>query len=113
MKVIHAYVKPHKLTPVTMAVHKVDGVTGMSILEARGFGRSLGRSERHRVADGVADYAPCVKIEMFCRDAIAGLVVARIREAAHTGLRGDGKIYILPAEDAVRIETGQCGEEAV
>ncbi len=114
MKEIKAYIKPHKLALVTMALHKLDGrLTGMSVLDVRGFGRSRGRNAPHRVVQDLIDYVPHVKIEIICRDELASAVVDIIEKTAYTGLRGDGKIYVSSVEQAVRIETGERGDAAV
>ena len=113
MKEIKAYIKPHKLTAVTHALHQVDGLTGMSAIEVRGFGQSKGKSERHRIDYELELLVSHVKVEVACRDELVDQVVAVIQQAAHTGLSGDGKIYVSAIEDAVRIGTGEHGECAV
>lgn len=113
MKEIKAYIKPHKLQDVTLALHKVEGLTGMSVVDVRGFGRSRGKDSPHRAVDDVVDYVPHVKIEIVCLDSMVEEVISTIEKAAHTGLRGDGKIYVTNVETAVRIETGDRGEAAV
>lgn len=112
MKEINAYLKPHKLQAVTLALRQLAGVTGMSVSETRGFGRSKGKSSRHRAEDDLADYAPHVKIELVCKDELVEAVIAAIQRNAHTGLQGDGKIYVSSVETAVRIQTGERGESA-
>ncbi len=104
MKEVKAYIKPHRLSPVTLALHEIEGLSGMSVIDARGYGRS--RTQ-------VGDYVPHVKIEVVCLDNLVDTVVTTIEKAAYTGLRGDGKIYVSPVENAVRIETGEHGESAV
>lgn len=113
MKEIKAYIKPHKLGAVTLALHGIEGLTGMSLSEVRGFGRSRARNEAHRPTDDLVDYVAHVKIEIVCRDELARTVVDVIQKAAHTGLRGDGKIYVSSVEDALRIQTGERGRDAV
>lgn len=113
MKEIKAYIKPHKLTAVTMALHRIEGLTGASVSDVRGFGRGKDKSRRHRVMDDLIDYEPHVKLEVVCQDAAAEAVVSAIQTAAHTGLRGDGKIYVIDVQDVVRIETGERGEPTV
>ncbi len=113
MKEVKAYIKPHKLSDVTLALHKVEGLTGMSVVDVRGFGRSRGENEGHRVVADLVDYVPHVKIEIICRDEMAEKVISVIENAAHTGLRGDGKIYVSSIEAAVRIETGERGNTVV
>lgn len=113
MKEIKAYIKPHKLGAVTLALHGIEGLTGMSLSEVRGFGRSKARNAPHRPTDDLMDYVPHVKIEIVCRDEVAKTVADVIQKAAHTGLRGDGKIYVSSIDDALRIQTGERGEDAV
>lgn len=113
MKEIKAYIRPHKLSEVILALHKVEGLSGMSVINAHGFGRGRAApSPRHAEAP-VMDTTPCVKIEILCRDELVEEVVSAIGESAHTGLRGDGKIYVTPVETAVRISTGERGETVV
>lgn len=114
MTEVRAYIKPHKLDEVTLALHHVEGLTGMSVSDVKGFGRGLAKDAPHSIHEDLADYAPHVKIEIFCREALVDEVVETIRQAAHTGLRGDGKIYVVShVEQAVRISTGERGEAAV
>jgi len=113
MKEIKAYIKPHKLSAVSHALHQVEGLTGMSVVEVQGFGRSKGKSERHRVEDELELLVSHVKVEVVCGDELADEVVAVIQRTAHTGLRGDGKIYVSGVEDAVRIATDERGVAAV
>ena len=112
MKEIKAYIKPHKLSAVTLALHGIEGLTGMSLTEVRGFGRSKAKNAPHRLTDDLDDYVPHVKIEIFCRDELVETIVNVIQKAAHTGLRGDGKIYVLPVETALRIQTNERGQNA-
>ncbi|QNN25157.1 P-II family nitrogen regulator [Planctomycetales bacterium ZRK34] len=107
MKKIEAFIKAHRLDDVTLALHHVEGLTGMTVSEARGFGR--GRGAEHNPDD----FHQVVRIEVFCADALADKVVQTIEHAGHTGLRGDGKVYVLPVEQAVRISSGERGEVAV
>jgi nitrogen regulatory protein PII len=109
MKRVTAYIKPHKLSDVTRALHRIDGLTGMSAADVRGFGRGRAKD----VPQDLVDYVPHVRLEAVCRDEIVEEVVETIRREAHTGLRGDGKIYVAPVEDAIRISTGERGEAAV
>lgn len=112
MKEIKAYIKPHKVGAVTLALRGVEGLTGMSLTEVRGFGRSKARNAPHRLTDDLDDYVPHVKIEIVCRDELVETVVGAIQKAAHTGLRGDGKIYISTVDDALRIQTAERGQNA-
>ena len=109
MKQVIAYIKPLKLSETTLALHKIDGLTGMSVIECKGYGRGGAKS----VAEGLVDHVPHVKLEIACADDIVDEVVATIQRAAHTGLRGDGKIYVLTVESAVRISTGERGDVAI
>lgn len=113
MKEIKAYIKPHKLPTVTLALHQIQGLTGMSVSDARGFGRSKGQSRRHRVTDELADYSSYVRIEIVCKDELMEPILRAIQQSAHTGLQGDGKIYVGQVETALRIQTGERGEIAV
>jgi len=113
MKEIKAYIKPHKLSKVTLALHKVNGLTGMSVMDIRGFGRGRAKNAPHRIVDNLVDYVPHVKIEIVCTADLVEEIVAIIQQEAHTGLKGDGKIYISNVEDAVRIQTGERGDSAV
>ena len=113
MKEIKAYIKPHKLSEVTLALHKVEGLTGLSVTNVQGFGRGRARGAPQRMVDDLVEYMPRVKLELVCRDELVEEIVALIAQIAHTGLRGDGKLYVTPVEAAVRISTGERGEEAV
>ncbi len=111
MKHIIAYIKPHKLSEVTLALHKVEGLTGMTVLDVKGFGR--GRKGKTSLEEQLYDFVPHVKIEIFCVDELVEEITTTIEKAAHTGLRGDGKIYICDAHEAVRISSGERGEIAI
>lgn len=114
MKKLNAYAKPHKLSDVTLALHHVNGLTGISVADGRGFGRGRAKDSPHSSLEDLVDYIPHVKIEVVCHDEMVDEIVETIRQAAHTGLRGDGKIYVFACvEDAVRISTGERGETAV
>lgn len=113
MKMVIAYIKPHKLSAVTTALHKLEDLSGMSVGDVRGFGRGRAKDAPHRVVEDLVDYVPHARIEVACHDTIAEQVIEAIENAAHTGLRGDGKIYVLSLEQAVRIESGERGEAAV
>jgi len=112
MKKIEAIIKPFKLDEVKEALQDV-GLQGVTVLEARGFGRQKGHTELYRGAEYVVDFLPKVKIELVVPDTLAGAAIEAIRNAAQTGRIGDGKIFVLPVEDAVRIRTGESGEDAV
>ena len=113
MKEVRAYIQPHKLQAVSHALHQLAEVTGMSATMARGFGRRVSASESHRVEEELELLAPCVRVEVVCQDGAVEAVVHTIQRAAHSGLRGDGIIYVSRVEDAVRIATGERGERAV
>ena len=112
MKEIKAYIKPHQLPKVTLALHKVEGLTGMSAVEVRGFGRSKAKDSPHTFAEDLVDYVPFAKIEIVCLDHLVEEIVSVIRVTAHTGMHGDGKFYVSTINDAIRIETGERGEGA-
>lgn len=109
MKTIVAFIRPAKEEAVREALHDVPGVTGASFSDVRGFGR--GRS--HEGAKDLVGVAPRVRVEVIVNDHVAEAVESAIATAAHTGHRGDGKIYVLPLATARRISTGQVGTEAV
>ncbi len=113
MKEIKAYMRPHKLSDVTLALYKVEGLTGVSVMDVRGCGRMIEKDDHLNVEEAVMDYEPHVKIEIVCSDELVDEIVAAIQTSAHTGLRGDGKIYISTIDEAIRISTGERGEEAV
>ena len=113
MKEIKAYIKPHKLIDVTLALHKVQELTGMSVVDVKGFGRERAKDAPHRIVEDLVDYVPHVKIEIVCRDELVERIVSVIEQKAHTGLRGDGKIYVTDVGVAVRISTGEHGENAI
>jgi len=113
MKKITAYIKKHKLQKVKLALHRVEGLSGMSVTDIRGFGRGKAKNAPSRVVEDLVDYIPGVKIEIFCRNSKVEEIVSVIEKTAHTGLHGDGKIYIQEVHDAIRINTGERGEEAV
>jgi len=113
MKKIEAYVKSHRLIDVVEELHLIEGLTGVSVHDIKGFGRTRDDGEHVRIVDNTINWEPHVKMEIFCLDDLAEAVVAAILKGAHTGLRADGKIYVTPVEDAVRISTGERGETAV
>jgi nitrogen regulatory protein P-II 1 len=112
MKKIEAIIKPFKLDDVKEALAKL-GVQGMTISEVKGFGRQKGHTELYRGAEYVVDFLPKVKIEVLLDDSQAAAVTEAIITTAHTGRIGDGKIFIMPVDDAVRIRTGERGPQAV
>ena len=112
MKKIEAIIKPFKLDEVKEALHEV-GVSGITVTEAKGFGRQKGHTELYRGAEYVVDFLPKVKLEVVVGDDLAERVVEAIMSAAQTGRIGDGKIFVIPIESAVRIRTGERDEDAV
>jgi len=113
MKMITAYIKPNMLSKVAMALHDLEGLTGLSVTKVQGFGRSRAKGAQDRIIENMVEYVPHIKIEIFCKNELADQITAIIKENAHTGLRGDGKIYVLPVEEALRISSGEKGENAV
>ena len=112
MKKIEAIIKPFKLDEVKNALHEI-GITGMTVSEVRGFGRQKGHTEVYRGAEYVIDFLPRVKIEVVVDDALTARAVEAIQHASRTDKIGDGKIFIVPIEEAVRIRTGEHGADAV
>src|SRR5215213_11980955 len=112
MKKIEAVIKPFKLDEVKEALQEV-GLKGMTVTEVKGFGRQKGHTELYRGAEYVVDFLPKVKIEIVVDDAIAARAVEAIMQAARTDKIGDGKIFVLPIEEAIRIRTGERGPDAV
>ena len=112
MKKIEAIIKPFKLDTVKDALSAV-GIRGLTASEVRGFGRQKGHTEIYRGAEYQVGFVPKVKLEILVVDEQVDVVVATIQEAAETGQIGDGKIFILPADDAVRIRTGERGPDAL
>jgi nitrogen regulatory protein P-II 1 len=112
MKKIEAIIKPFKLEEVKEALAK-ENIRGMTVSEIKGFGRQKGHTELYRGAEYVVDFLPKVKIEILVEDEKAAAVADAIITAARTGRIGDGKIFILPVDDAVRIRTGERGSNAI
>ena len=112
MKKIEAIIKPFKLDEVKEALHDV-GIQGITVLEAKGFGRQKGHTELYRGAEYVVDFLPKVKIEVVVEDKMADQVVEAIQNAAKTGRIGDGKVFISTIDQAIRIRTGETGGEAI
>ena len=112
MKKIEAIIKPFKLDKVKNALHDV-GVTGMTVTEVKGFGRQKGHTEVYRGAEYVIDFLPKIKIEVVLDDALVERAVQAVMDAARTDKIGDGKIFVVPVEQAVRIRTGEQGPDAV
>ncbi|MEX2617727.1 MAG: P-II family nitrogen regulator [Alphaproteobacteria bacterium] len=112
MKKIEAIIKPFKLDEVKEALQEV-GIQGITVTEAKGFGRQKGHTELYRGAEYVVDFLPKVKIEVVIDDALAERAVEAIQTAAKTGRIGDGKIFVSTVEEAIRIRTGERGTDAV
>ncbi len=112
MKKIEALIKPFKLAEVKEALHDV-GVKGLTVTEAKGFGRQKGHTELYRGAEYVVDFLPKVKIEVVLEDGQVERAVEAIQQAAHTGRIGDGKIFVCAVEEALRIRTGEKGHDAL
>lgn len=112
MKKIEAIIKPFKLDEVKEALQEV-GLQGITVLEAKGFGRQKGHTELYRGAEYVVDFLPKVKIEVVVSDEAVDAAVEAIRKAAQTGRIGDGKIFISTVEEVIRIRTGETGPDAI
>jgi nitrogen regulatory protein P-II 1 len=112
MKKVEAIIKPHKLDEVKTALSEID-VQGMTVSEVRGFGRTGGKREVYRGSAYVIDFVPKVKLEIIVVDSLVGHVVEAITAAARTGEIGDGKIFVMPADEVIRIRTGERGEDAI
>ena len=112
MKKVEAIIKPFKLDEVKEALHEV-GIQGITVTEAKGFGRQKGHTELYRGAEYVVDFLPKVKIEVVCEDDVVERAVEAIVNAARTGRIGDGKIFVSNIEEVVRIRTGEKGIEAI
>jgi nitrogen regulatory protein P-II 1 len=112
MKKIEAVIKPFKLDEVKEALHEV-GLQGITVVEAKGFGRQKGHTELYRGAEYVVDFLPKVKIEVVCDEAVLERAVEAIINSARTGRIGDGKIFVSTVEDVIRIRTGERGPDAV
>ena len=112
MKKIEAIIKPFKLDDVKEALHEV-GVSGITVTEAKGFGRQKGHTELYRGAEYVVDFLPKIKIEIVVASDRAEQAIEAIIKAARTGKIGDGKIFVMPVEQVVRIRTGETDEAAI
>ena len=112
MKLVTAIIKPFKLDDVREALSEI-GVQGITVSEVKGFGRQKGHAELYRGAEYVVDFLPKVKIEVMVTNGILDNVIDAITKSARTGKIGDGKIFVVAVEQAVRIRTGETGEEAV
>jgi nitrogen regulatory protein P-II 1 len=112
MKKIEAIIKPFKLDDVKDALHAV-GITGMTVTEVKGFGRQKGHTEVYRGAEYVIDFLPKIKVEVVLDDVLVERAVQAVQDAARTDRIGDGKIFVVPIEQAIRIRTGEQGPDAV
>ncbi|TNF38722.1 MAG: P-II family nitrogen regulator [Gammaproteobacteria bacterium] len=112
MKLVTAIIKPFKLDDVREALSDI-GVQGITVTEVKGFGRQKGHTELYRGAEYVVDFLPKVKIEVAVDDGIVDQVIESVRNAANTGKIGDGKIFVYPIEQVIRIRTGESGVEAL
>jgi len=113
MKKIEAFIKAHRLDEVAGLLHLIDGLTGVSVHEIKGFGRGRGSDDSESELNGTFSWVPHVKLEVYCSEQIQQKVIEAITKGAHTGLRGDGKVYVLTVEDAIRISTNERGEVAI
>ena len=110
MKEVKAYVKTHKLDTVILALHKIEDLPGLSVVDVRGCGH---RHEETGLDHQMEELVRHAKLEVICRDDQVDRIVSAIQDSAHTGLHGDGKIYVCSVERAIKIETGQQGEQVV
>lgn len=109
---VHAIIRPHKLHEVKAALAEI-GISGMTVIDVRGYGRQKGHVERYRGAEYTVDLLAKVKLEIVVRDEQVDEVVDVIMKAARTGEIGDGKIFVTPVEEAIRVRTGDRGEDAI
>ncbi|MFZ5760990.1 MAG: P-II family nitrogen regulator [Thermodesulfobacteriota bacterium] len=112
MKKIEAIIKPFKLDDVKEALNGL-GIKGMTLTEVKGYGRQKGHKEIYRGAEYVVDFIPKIKIELIVRSEQVSEIIDTIRNAALTGKIGDGKIFVLPVEQVIRVRTGETGEDAI
>ncbi len=112
MRKVQAIIKPFKLDEVKEALNKI-GILGMTVTEVKGFGRQKGHTEHYRGAEYVVDFLPKIKVEIAVSDEMVDKTVEAIVQVANTGQIGDGKIFVLPLEEAIRIRTGERGPDAV
>lgn len=112
MKLVVAYIKPFKLDEAKTAIQEL-GISGMSVTEVKGFGRQKGHTELYRGSEYHTDFIPKVKIEVVVPDELVERTVASLAEKARTGKIGDGKVFVLPVESALRIRTGETGDDVL
>ena len=112
MKKIEAIIKPHKLDDVKDRLRQI-GISGMTVVEVKGFGRTGGKTEVYRGSAYVVDFVPKVRIDVVVKESMVAEAVQAITSAAKTGKIGDGKIFVTPVDEAIRIRTGETGDEAI
>ena len=112
MRKVEAIIKPFKLDEVKEALNEI-GIQGITVSEVKGFGRQKGHTELYRGAEYVVDFIPKIKMEIIVSDEVVTQVVDTIAEAAKTGRIGDGKIFVTPIDEIIRIRTGERGEDAI
>jgi len=113
MKEIKAIIQPFMLSRVVSKLQEIEGFPGLTVTKIQGFGKGKAKGAAHRIVEDLIDYVPKVKIEIIVIDAMADEVIRTIADHAHTGNRGDGKIFVYEVENAVRIRTKESGEPAV
>jgi nitrogen regulatory protein PII len=113
MKMVIAFIKKNIFDDLMLALHNIEGLTGASSSEVHGFGRDRSKHAPTQEDEISLDFIPHIRLEIACHSELAEQVVLTIKEAAHTGLHGDGKIYVLPVEESIRISSGERSENAV
>jgi len=113
MKEIKAIIRPFKLDDVITALHKIDGLPGLTISNIKGFGKSKAKYAKDAIKEGLHDVVERVKLEIVVHDDMVGVVVDTIQKIAHTGNTGDGKIFIMDVDNTIKIRTNERGEEAI
>jgi len=113
MKMVIAFIKENKFGEVMLALHKIGGLTGASSSKVHGFGRDRSKHDPTQKPEISLDFKPHIRLEIACHAEMVDKVLSTVEWAAHTGLRGDGKIYVLPLEQAVRISSGERDEDAI
>ncbi len=113
MKEIKAIIRPFKLDDVITALHKIDGLPGLTISNIKGFGKSKAKNAKDAIKEGLHDVVERVKLEIVVHDDMVGVVVDTIQKIAHTGNTGDGKIFIMDVDNTIKIRTNERGEEAI
>ena len=113
MKMVIAFIKKNKFDEVMLVLHKIEGLTGASSSEIHGFGHDRTKYVQDQKPEISLDFKPHIRLEIACHSDLVEQVITTIEKAAHTGLRGDGKIYVMPIEKSLRIRSGERGENAV